>query len=229
MYIDALRRRADDKWLWLIPLVPGGAVYYFFAVKFRDPGMQMLARRMLDGLKRPPSVRELSRRYKRSPSVANRVLLAQGLFDAGRFADAKDHFEGVLESRPKDADGLYGLGCCDLELGEPRAAVEPLSRLVDVHPSYRDYAAWSELSAALWKAGDKEACHEALEELVRKSPRLAHIVLQSRYLRRDGRTAEARQLLRDGLADHKESPRHVRRLNRPWASAAKRMLEERAA
>ena len=67
---------------------------------------------------------------------------------------------------------------------------------------------------------------EALEKLVRKSPRLVHIVLQARYLRRDGRTAEARQLLREGLEDHKQSPGHVRRLNRPWASAAKRLLKE---
>ena len=154
------------------------------------------------------------------------MLLAQGLFDAERFGDAKEHFEGVLESRPGDADGLYGLGCCAVELGEPGAAVEPLSRLVENQPSYRDYAAWSELAAALWKSGDKEACHEALEKLVRKSPRLVHIVLQARYLRRDGRTAEARQLLREGLEDHKQSPGHVRRLNRPWASAAKRLLKE---
>jgi hypothetical protein len=228
MVIDAVRRDADSKWFWNITLVPGGALVYFVSVKLRDPGTRMLGRRLLEQLKRPPSVEELERRFARTPSVENRVLLGQALFDAGRFADAQARFEEVLEARADDKDALYGLAVCRLEQGDPASAVAPLTKLVELHRGYRDYAAWADLAEAHFKSGEREMCHELLADLVKTAPRLPHHVLRAQYLLEDGRQREAEELLRAALDAERDQPRHVRRQNRAWMRRANRMLEERA-
>ena len=75
MFIDAVRRKADSHWFWTIAFVPFGEFVYFFAVKLRDPGMARLQRRMLDTLKRPPTVAELRYAFERSPSLTNEIRL----------------------------------------------------------------------------------------------------------------------------------------------------------
>ena len=228
MVIDAVRREADSKWFWIIVLVPGGALIYFVSVKLRDPGMRMMSRRLLEQLKSPPSVQELERRFERTPSIENRVLLGQALFDAGRVADAQNHFEEVLEARPDEKDALYGFGVCRLEQGDATGAVAPLMKLIEIHRGYRDYAAWAELAEAHFKSGERELCHELLADLVKNAPRLAHHVLRAQYLFQDGRKREAEELLRAALDDERDQPKHVRRQNRPWMRRARRMLDEAA-
>lgn len=226
MFVDAVQRRADQRWYWIILLMPGGAFYYAYAVKLRDPGVGMAKQRLLDHLSRPPSLEELQRRFDETPSIENRVRLAQGLYDAGRYTEAHQHFEAVLEGRDDDKDALFGFGLCCLELGEPERAVGALERLVKRQPSYREFAAYRELARALWDAGEEEACLEALVGLERLAPRLPHQVLRAQYLRRAGQPVEARDLLRRAIAEEKAQPRHVRRLNRGWMRRAKRMLGE---
>lgn len=226
MVIDAVRRDADSKWFWIIVLVPGGALIYFFSVKLREPGMRMMSRRLLEQLKSPPSVDELERRFERTPSIENRVLLGQALFDAGRLPEAQTHFEEVLEARPDEKEALYGLGVCRLEQDDPAGAMEPLSKLIALHRSYRDYAAWIELAEAHFKGGEREMCHELLADLVKTAPRLAHHVLRAQYLFQDGRKREAEELLRAALDDERDQPKHIRRQNRPWMRRARQLLDE---
>jgi hypothetical protein len=227
MLIDALRRRAETYWLWIIVGVPGGSLLYFFVVRLRARDARMLQGRIVQSLRKPPSIRVLEERYAESPSVAHRIALAQGLADAERWAEAKVHFSGVLEKRPAESDALFGLGICELELGRFEAAVVPLEQLVDAYPNYRDYSAFAELAQALERAGRTEASIDLLEELVRRSPRLRHVVLLAEYLVRAGRRTEAKEHLHRALRDHREAPRHVRREGRPWARKARQMLDAR--
>lgn len=228
MFIDAVRRKAEDRWYWMIPFVPGGAIYYFFAVKLRDPGVAMMKQRMLDGLKKPPPVEELERQFERTPSIQNRVMLGQGLHDAGRFEEALAHFEQVLAERPGDKDALFGVGLCKLEMKDASGAVPPLTELVEGHRTYRDYAAWPELAEALWYADQKEACLELLDDLVRTAPRLKNYVHQAHYLRKAGRLDEAKKVLHEAMAEEEHQPRHVKRMNRPWMREAGELLREMA-
>jgi hypothetical protein len=226
MFVDAIRRGANNHWIWAILFLPLGDVAYFFVVKMRDPGMRHVADRMLEGFKRPPPVEELEARYRTTPSIANRVALAQGLFDAGRFAESAEHFEELLARDQANKEALYGVGLCRLELDDAAGAVEPLSRLIELHRAYRDYAAWAGLCEALWKKGDEEECLELLVDLVRTAPRLRHQVLRARYLARAGRGADAQELLRAELADHDRQPRGQRSRDREWARAAQKLLDE---
>ncbi len=226
MVVDAIKRHVDTEWFYIIVFVPFGGVAYFVTYKLRDPGVTMLKTRLLESLERTPSVEELRRAFKKTPSVENRVRLAQGLFDEGNIPEAKAHFEAVLESHPDDKACMHGLGVCHVELDDEQAAVETLTKLVAEHPAYRDYEPWAELAEALWKVGEKDQATELAADLAKRSPRLRHIVLHARYLKRSGRGKEAGRILKDGLDDDRDSPKHVRRQNRSWAREARQILGE---
>jgi hypothetical protein len=228
MLVDAYRRRAETYWLWIILGVPGGSLAYLFLVKLRDRDVQALGRRLLASFERPPPPELLRERYEDSPSFANRLALAQGLADAGQHAESITHFEALLATRPDDADALYGRAVCELDLGDAAAAVLTLERLIDLVPSYREYAAWAELADALQRQGKSNESLEALRSLVSHTPRMPHQILLARQLVRMGKVAEATALLERALREHDRSPRYVRRNDRGWAREARRMIAENA-
>ncbi len=58
------------------------------------------------------------------------------LIKANNFEGAREIFEKMLESDPKNRDILYNLGMCHSELGNPDKAIEILSECVRVYPNY---------------------------------------------------------------------------------------------
>ena len=228
MLVDAYRRRAETYWLWIIMGIPGGALLYLVMVRLRDHDAQLVGRQILRFLAKPTPLSELELNYRESPSVANRLILAQGLGDAGRYAEAEQHFAAVLATRPNEVDALFGLGVCKLEQGDAEGAVEPLTQVVTDSPLYREFAAYPELTTALMKSGRAEQARELLADLAKKYPRLPNVVLFSKHLIHIGEIDAAHEQLRLALRDYKRSPRHVRRMNRRAASEAKALLSEPA-
>jgi hypothetical protein len=226
MLVDAYRRRSETYWLWIIVGVPGGSLAYFFMVKMRDPGLQRIQHKVVSSLARPPEVELLRRRFQESPSFANRVVLAQRLGDLGHWAEAKAHFEALLDERPEEADALFGLGVSELALGASERAIPPLERLTELSPLYRDCAAYPELAEALYREDRIDDCLTMLRKFARSHPRLPHVVLLARYLQKAGKAGEAADELRRALDQHADAPRYVKRNNRAWARNAKQMLSE---
>jgi hypothetical protein len=223
MLVDAVRRRPILYW-YVIIFLPFGPLVYFFAFKIHDYDLGWL-RRIVSPAPPPPSVAELRERLRRSPSVANRLLLASALHDAGEYAEAAESFGIVLEGRADDPDALYGLGRCRMELGEPEAAVELLSKLVAKSRTYRDYAACLELAEALTKAGRDDEAIDLLEGVVRSSPRPQHSVALARHLIAAARIERAQEVLREAIADHERSPAALRRRHRDAAREAVTLLK----
>lgn len=224
MLVDAYQRRAETYWLWIIMGVPGGALLYLVMVRLRDHDARLVGRKILRFLASPTPLSELELNYRESPSIANRLTLAQGLGDAGRFAEAEQHFAAVLGTRPHEVDALFGLGVCRLEQGNAEAAVEPLTQVVTEAPQYREFAAYPELSTALLKSGRPEHARELLADLAKKHPRLPNVVLFCRHLIQHGEAKLAHEQLRLALRDYKRSPRHIRRTNRRAAAEARALL-----
>ena len=227
MLYDAYQRRAETFWYWIIIGIPGGSLLYFFMVRMRAPDAQMLQGRLYQSFRRPPSIEELSRRYEASPSLANRVALAQGLADASRYLEAKMHFNAVLEKRENECDALFGLGVCELELKNLNASMDAFEKVVEQNPAYRDYASYGELAHVYEEAGQRHRSIELLRQLVQRAPRLSHGVILAEYLIRAGYRIEAEQQLKRALVEHREAPRHVRSSGRIWARRARLLLDSR--
>lgn len=224
MLFDAYKRKAETHWLWIIAAVPGGSLIYFFLVRMKARDAKALQKRVVSSLKGPTSVDELQFAFDESPSVANRVALAQGLFDAKRFSDALAHFEEVLAERPREPDALYGIGACNLELGNATNAIEPLRKLIDINPTYREFIGYQQLAQALERMNQLDEAVALLGKLAKSYPRLPHVVVFCDYLQKAGRGDEAMQRLANALRSHDASPPHTRKLYREWARRARRTL-----
>ena len=220
MLVDAIRRDADRYW-WFIVMVPFGEVAYFVAVVLPD---LRRSRALTRWFTRAPTVAELEQAFEESPSYHNRLRLAQGLFDAGQFAQAGVHFEAALDSAPTDRAALYGFAHCALQVSQDAAAIEALETLVDLDPNYLDSVPAMQLADLYWEAERHDRALEVAERLCRGSQRIGARVLLGGYLVEQSRADEARALLEKGLATYATSPAYIRRRDRQEAQAAKALL-----
>lgn len=219
MLVDAIKRGAP--WYWfLIILMPIGAVAYFFVVKIHD--FTPAARRLLE---RPASLAALEHLAAQTPSIDNKIRLAQALHDRGKYERARDLFAEVLERAASDREALYGYGSCCLETGRRDAARDALERLVEAEFSFRDHRAVYDLGRIYWEDDRRDEAVELLQRAARGTL-LEPRVRLARCLVEMGREDEARTLLADGLQEYRHSPGFVRRRDRYWASKARRLLRQ---
>ena len=221
MIIDAIRRRAEYYWYLIILFVPFGSLIYFALVKVKDWD---LGRRLPGaGTK---DVSRLHRKLQETPSVANKLELADALEGAERFQEAEPLFREVLEQDPGNLQSLHGLARCAMSDGRFDEAVEYLEKLLGEDNAYRDYGAALDYAEALWRNGQRDDTIEVLEGLVAISTRVNHHVALAHYLQEDGRTARAREVLERGLANWETSPDFVQRRDEKWARRARKMLAQ---
>ncbi len=222
MLIDAIRRRADRYWYWII-LIPFGEWYYFFKVKIHDPDMAWL--KNLFRYEKPPTLESLRYRYEQTPSLANRVRLAQALHDEGAYAESAELFAEVLARHPDNREALLGLALCRAGRGDDEGAVGLLDKLIGLDRAYGEYQPWLHMTEALWRLGRRDEALELLERLVRTSPRLGHSVALARFQVEAVQPELARRTLWQALEHHSHAPKFVQRNNRAWARQAKKMLK----
>ena len=156
MLYDCRRRRAA--WYWYpIILLPGGELVYFLKVKLPDLEFQGWSKWWARVGDERSGVQELRARLADSPSVMNKLALAQGLYDDDAFAEAAELFEQVLDHDAQSRDALYGLGLCHFQVKDFAGAIDPLTQLVEQHSAHADYEGWAKLAAAYDALGQRES------------------------------------------------------------------------
>lgn len=224
MLVDALRRRADRQWFFII-ILPFGEWFYFFSVKINDPSMRRV-KAIFSRKARPATLEELRRDAHRTPSARNKLRQAQGLFDAQRFSEAEPIFSEVLAKEPEHKDALFGAGLSRMQTGDLPGAIDALSTLVARDATYRDYAAHLELCDILWKTGGHAEAIAETERLIKRSPRARHRVTLAHYLIEDGKQAQARMVLERAIDEHPAGNRHEMKRDKTWIVQARRMLSD---
>jgi hypothetical protein len=228
MLIDAVQRRAEYYWFFIIFLVPFGDVVYFFVVKIHDYGRVRMSLTKQFAIKTGSSVKELRYHLKETPSTANHLALATALYDRKQYREARELYEAVLSKTPKEKPALHGLGLCQAALADHQAAISTFKRVLDIDLSYLSYGSWRALATALLEAGDKEQALECLRELLQRDSRLEHKTMLAEALLATGNSKEAAELLDTAIDDYKHSPRYVQRANRPFHKKAKQLLKAAA-
>lgn len=222
MLVDALRRKTDRQWYFII-LLPFGEWFYFFSVKIHDPSMRKI-KALFKRSARPATLDELRRDAHRTPSARNRLRYAQGLYDAEDFAAAEPVFAQIIEREPTHKDALYGLGLTRIALDDRRGAIEALSALVEQDPTFNDYAAWLELVDLLWNTGGRDEAIDEAQRLVKQSPRARHRVTLAHYLQAADKPAHARSVLEQAIEDHGAGNAFEAKRDKKWIAEARRML-----
>ena len=226
MLVDAIGRPGISRyWYWIV-LMPFGEWFYFFKYKIHDPDFAWLKAPFGSLLDKPASIKELRHNAEQTPSLANKVSLAQALHDADEYEEAAKLFEDVLARDSTSPDGLYGLGVSRVGLGDDEGAIEPLRQLVDSEPSHHDYDGWAKLSHTLWKLERRKEAIEVLSRLVRRSPRLQHRMAYAYYLGLAEHRDEAQAQLATALQEFEYAPKYVKRRERAMAKQAREMLRQ---
>ncbi len=225
LVVDAIRRGAAYYWYPII-MMPFGEWVYFFTIKIHDPEFDWARELYRKLTTKKVTLAERRHRAEQSPSFTHKIELAQALHDAGAHGEATEIFAQALEMDADSREALYGLALARSALGDYQEAIRHLSSVIELDPSFHDYAAYSDLAHALVQSGRLSEVHELLDGLVTKSPRFAHRVLHAHYLLADEMKAEAREQLEAGLREYDHAPKYVKRKNRAWAQRAKRMLRQ---
>lgn len=224
MLIDAIRRRAEFYWLFIILLLmPLGSVVYFFVVKVRDfAGAGAKARQSIPTASRTqPSA---------APAAAGELdqLLdaADALEERESYDLAEPKYRQALEQAPNNLRALHGLGRCALGRGQTEKSAELLERVLERERSYRGYSAALDYAEALWQSGRKQDTIEFVEAMAGVTHRINHRVALAHYLKGAGRDDAARSALEALLADHQRKPAAAQSQEQAWAGRAERMLAE---
>lgn len=229
MLIDAFGRRGIPRYWYFIVLMPFGEIFYFFKYKIHDPDFSWLRAPFANLLIRPVSIEELRFNLEQTPSVANKVALAQALYDKDEYQEAVSLFSEAFERDESSSEILYGLGVSHMGAKAFDKAVEPLSKLVEIDPKYAEYDGWAKLALALWEAGQRQQAVDVLARLVQLSPRIQHRMFYAYYLGSQNEREKAKEQLDVALQEFEYSPGYLKRRNRPLFKQAKDMLQQLSA
>src|SRR5262245_28905954 len=130
MLIHAYKNGVETFWYFVIFfLQPVGAWVYFFVVFIR--GVRLPGGGWSNpGWQRKLSLAELQYRADKTPTVNNRIALAEGLMDKRKHADAIPLLEAVLATDHIHCQAMHDLALCHLALNQPKDAVAMLDRLM---------------------------------------------------------------------------------------------------
>jgi hypothetical protein len=225
MLVDAMSRRGVSRYWYFIILMPFGEVFYFFKYKIHDPDMAWLKSPFAGLLVKPLTIDELRFNMEQSPSVANKVALAQALYEEDQYREAASIFSEALRQDESSSEILYGLAVSHIGLNELEDAVEALKKLVEIDPKYSEYDGWAKLALALWETGRRQEALDVLSRLVSSSPRIQHRMLYAYYLGKNGVRGKAQEELVTAIREFEYSPRYLKRRNQPFVKQAKEMLQ----
>jgi hypothetical protein len=228
MAVDAYQRAGEQFWIWIIIVFqPLGPWIYFFAVKLRTLRVPSLPSAGAGAVReRKLSLEELRYRVERTPTLANRMALAQRLMDRDMHEDAIVQLDAILQVEPGYCPALHALAECRIATGEPTHAVHALEKLIERDRRWSHYRAWRTLIEAHLARREPGDALQACRELEKQVPSFENKCLLAEHLLENGLKAEAIDVLDQALEDHHYAPWGQRFRNWRWARTARRLLAE---
>jgi hypothetical protein len=225
MMVDAYHRGVETYWYWVILFFqPLGAWVYFFAVKLRT--LRWPGKRTIRSGQSNLSLKQLRYLVERSPTVANRIALAERLMEKGEHHEAIPLLEAVLAIEPDYCPALHALAECRLATDNAEQARTPLEKLIHRDPYWSDYRAWRTLLEVHRARGELADALATCREFAKRLPTLENKCRLAEHLLDNGKAAEAVQLLDDALQEQQLAPWSTRWHNWRWSRLAQRLLVE---
>ncbi len=221
--IHFIRRRPDTYWIFIILFLgPVGAVIYLCVEVLPDIG---LARQSLKVFPRRKRIAALELAIRDNPSAGNYEELGELLMEDGKLASARAAFDKAIAGRIDTLDSIYRRGVCAMGMGDARAALPDLERVVGKELNY-DFGRAAGLLAHAYALTGQTQKAETLFRRVTITSTLSETYLNfAEQLASDGRNGEAREWAQKVLDKEPTMPGYLRRRERPWFRRARQFLK----
>jgi hypothetical protein len=227
--IHAVRHGQNMYWLILLfafPLL--GSVVYFFAVYLPmlrgSRQVHAASRAITQALDPGRSLREARLAVERTPTVGNRMRLAQALLETGQTAEALTLYEEAASGPfATDPAALRGLAEAQFACGRAHECAVTLEKLFAAHTESRRQPALALLLAQALAAQGAASTRDAFEFALTVAGDPEPKCRYADWLRAQGQPADvarARALYDEIVSDARFWPKYARNVNREWLQRA---------
>ncbi|MBV8500697.1 MAG: tetratricopeptide repeat protein [Paucibacter sp.] len=227
--VHAVRTGRQMYWLFILLAFPLlGSLVYLFAEFLPEQRNSRLVRKTGAAFKAivdpGRELREAEAALEQTPSMGNRLRLAQALLGAGRAGDALPHFEACAQGFfAKDPEALQGLARAQLAVGRKDEAFATLNRLLEAAPE-RQTGELALLYAQVTAQAAPLQAEAAFRIALERHSGMATNSAWGQWLAAQGRKDEARAVLELVLKDARLGSAHARGLHREEIAAAQAAL-----
>ena len=221
--VHFIRRRPDGYWLWIILVVPFGALIYIVVEVIPDLG---LLRDTFQAFPRRKRIRLLEAMITQNPSAGNLEELADLYLDDRDYKRAREFYNRAISSRGVSDDAYYRRGITAVQLADYAAALPDLEYTVSRDAKYDSYRAMGLLGHTYAQLGDAEKAESCFEDATRVSTLSETYLNYAQLLASQGRTNEAREWAQRVLQKKPTMPSYLRRRERPWFRKASALLKK---
>lgn len=226
MCIHAVRTGRELYWLMIIIMLqPVGGLVYLFTQFLPDAAgssrvrrMGQTARETLDPTK---AYRQARAACDDTPTVGNRMRLAQAAFGLARYEEAERLFHEAAQGIHEDDEALLmGRAQSLIELGRHEEALTVLARLSELGDKGRTPQAALAMARAQHALGRIAEADTAFAWAAERLPGLEAWARYAVFLNETGRTAEAKEMLADLDKRCARTTSHFRKEARMWRDFA---------
>jgi len=221
--IHFIKRRPGGYWLWIIlALGPLGAIIYLMMEAVPDAGLLGNSFKIFS---RRKQIARLKIAILDNPSAGNYEELGELYMEDGKLQLARDAFDKAISARGDTLDAFYRRGVCAIQLGDPRAALPDLERVVQKDPKFDFQRAAGLLAHAYSLTGEKRKAEALFREVTLTSTSSETYLNFAELLASEGRNAEAREWAKKVLNKKPTMPGYLRRRERPWFRSANAVMK----
>ena len=186
---------------------------------------QKARRHVVNTLDPSKRYRALTEQLEVADTIANRAALAEECTKIGRFAEAEQHYDHILQL-PMGHDPIYALGKAQAEFSAKRPA-DALATLDDLQKQWSEFdSADAHLlyARALAEVGRLDEALEEYHAVAGYFPGAEARVRYGMLLQMVGRTAEARVVFNELLIQMRRAPKYLREAQAEWLSIAEKQI-----
>jgi len=226
MCIHAVRTGRELYWLMIIIMLQpvGGLVYLFtqfLPEAMGNSGVRRLGQAARETLDPTKAYRDAKAASDDSPTVGNRMRLAQAAFELNRYDEAEQLFREAAHGIHEDDETLLmGRAQSLVELGRHDEALTVLDRLGELGDKGRTPQAALAMARAQHALGRIAEADSAFAWSAERLPGLEAWARYAVFLNDTGRTAEAKEMLADLEKRCARTTSHFRKEARMWRDFA---------
>jgi hypothetical protein len=228
--IHIMRTGRDRTWIYVVVFLPlVGSIVYVLVELLPDLLSGRNARKVGAGVARIVNpggkIRDLQARLDFSPTVENRMALAEAWAEEGEHGKAAELYKACLEGIHKNDRHIMSLIGRELQAcGENARAREWFEKILSLRGSFDEDRDSLSYAMSLDALGENEKADAAYRNAAAGSMGLEAQYRHASFLRRTGRKDEADRLVSAMLQAFEQLPPYARRSGREWINAAKKEM-----